>query len=519
MRFWLATLLAAAVGVAGAQTLRWSNSGNFVTTDPHGQNTVITNQLLAQAYDRLLMRGKKLEIVPALAVSWQRTSPTVWIFNLRKGVKWHDGTDFTADDVVFSVQRAQGATSGFRAFANNLGTPRRIDDHTVEFTTAIPNPVMPDTAVTISIMSKAWCEKYQAQKAQDYGKKEETHASRNAMGTGPFTLVSHEPDVKSVFRKNPNWWGIKEGLFEGNVTEVVFTPLTSDATRMAALNSGEIDFVLDPPAQDVEKLRQDKNIRIYQGPETAVFFIGMDQQRDDLLYSSLKRKNPFKDVNVRRAINHAIDIDAIIRTALRGFGLPVALVLPNPERAGVTTDMNKRSPADVALAKRLLAQAGYPEGFAVTMDCDARNERVCSSIAGMLAKVGITLNLAVQSPAQFYQKIRRLDTSMYLMGWISALDPIFMLQPVVHSRNDKGDGEWNYGNFKDDRIDALIDEAKVEFDEAKRRSVFLEIAKLNRDNVYLIPLYRRVAPWVSRANVEVVHRPDTWLETRWVKIR
>jgi peptide/nickel transport system substrate-binding protein len=288
---------------------------------------------------------------------------------------------------------------------------------------------------------------------------------------------------------------------------------------MAALNSGALDFVLDPPAQDIERLRQDKNIRIYQGPETAVFFLGMDQQRDDLLYSSLKGRNPFKDVNVRRAIHHAIDTDAIIRTALRGFGLPVALVLSNPERAGVTADMNKRSPPDVALAKRLLAQAGYPEGFAVTMDCDARNERVCSSIAGMLAKIGITLNLAVQSPAQFYQKIRRLDTSMYLMGWVSALDPIFMLQPVVHSRNDRGDGEWNYGNFKDPRIDALIDEAKVEFDESRRRSLFLEVAKINRDNAYLIPLYRRVAPWVSRANVEVVHRPDTWLETRWVKIQ
>jgi peptide/nickel transport system substrate-binding protein len=514
-----ALVLIAAAGLASAQTLRWSNNGNYLTTDPHAQNTVITNQINTQVNERLLRRGKKLEILPGLVSSWERTSPTVWVFKLRKGVKWSDGTDFTADDVVFSVQRAQGPTSGFRLYATMLGTPRKVDSHTVEFTTAVPNPVMLDTAAQIAVMSKAWSEKHHVEKAQDYSRREETYAARNMMGTGPFVLVSHEPDVKTAFKKNPNWWGIKEGLFEGNLTDVVFIPLSSDPTRMSALASGEIDFVLDPPTQDIERLRKDKSLRIYQGPENTMVFIGMDQQRDELLHSNVKGKNPFKDVRVRRAIYHAIDMDAIAKTALRGFAVPTGIPLSNPEGAGIPKSMDNRLPTDIVLARKLLGEAGYPAGFTVTMDCDVRNERVCAAMAAMLAKVGITLNLSVAAPALFYQKIRKLDTSMYLMGWVSAIDSIFMLQPVIHSRNDKGDGEWNFGGFKDEKLDAAIDAARIELDEAKRHALILEATTIAKDGVYIIPLYRRMAPWVSRANVEVVHRPDTWLETTWVRVR
>ena len=501
------------------ETLRWSNQGNYLSIDPHAQNTVITNQLNAQVYERLILRDKQLRRVPGLASAWRRTSPTTWIFELRKGVKWHDGSDFTADDVVFSMLRAQGATSGFRAQAGMMGKPRRLDAHSVEFTTAEPNPVLPDAASNLPIMSKAWCEKHGATRVQDYRAKEETYASRNAMGTGPFVLVSHEHDVKSVFRRNPHWWGLREGLFEGNVTEVVFTPLTTDSTRMAALASGAIHFVLDPPPQDIAKVRQDPSLRVHEGPETSIFFIGMDQQRHELSSSSVKGRNPFKDVRVRRAIDRAIDMDAIARTALRGLALPTGVILPRPDASRVPKELLARAPVDVAAARALLAEAGYASGFSVTMDCDARLERVCTAVAAMLARIGITINLAVAQPSQFYQKIQRLDTSMYLSGWISALDPILTLHPLAHSRNDRGDGEWNLGNFRDERLDAMIDALRVEFDEARRHEMAVEIARLVREQAYLIALYRRVTPWASRRNIELVHRPDTWLEPRWVFIR
>ncbi|MEO8103352.1 MAG: ABC transporter substrate-binding protein [Betaproteobacteria bacterium] len=517
----LALLLAVPVmfvQAAQAQTLRWSNQGNYLSADPHAQNTIITTAINGHVYDRLVLRGKKLEFVPGLAASWTQTAPTVWVFNLRKGVKWHDGSDFTADDVVFSIRRAQGPTSGYRVFANAAGAPRKIDDYTVEFTTPVPNPVMLDSLGQLFVMSKAWCEKYKVQQAQDFVRKEETHAARNAMGTGPFVLVSHEPDVKTVLRKNPRWWGIREGLFDGNVKEVVYTPLASDATRLAALASGGLDFVLDPPPQDIERLRRDPNIRIIEGPENTAFFLGMDQNRDELLYSSIKGRNPFKDVRVRRALYHAIDMDAISRTVLRGFAKPTAFAIPNPESIALPQEMDRRLRHDPAAANKLLADAGYPSGFTVTMDCDSRLEKVCTALVAMLAKAGITVNIVMGSPAVYYAKIRKLDTSLYIAGWVSSVDPIITLQSIVHGRDDSN-GDWNVGNFRDLKLDDTIDKAKVELDLVKRRELIIEAVRMLQEGVYMVPLYRRLAPWASRANVQVVHRPDMTLEALWVNVR
>jgi peptide/nickel transport system substrate-binding protein len=242
-----------------AKTLRWSSQGDYLTADPMAQNELLTNSINGHVYESLVERGKKLEIVPALAVSWKQTSPTVWIFNLRKGVKFHDGSDFTADDVVFSIKRLQGKTSNFRVYGNAVGEPRKIDDYTVELTTPVPNPVMLEMlANSLFMMSKKWCEAHNAVNSQDFTNKEESYTARNAMGTGPFILVQRDPDVKSTFKKNPNWWGLKEKRFDGNVDEIVYTPVKEGNTRMSALLGGNLDFVLDPPVQDIDKLKQDK---------------------------------------------------------------------------------------------------------------------------------------------------------------------------------------------------------------------------------------------------------------------
>src|SRR5262249_49691903 len=199
--------------------------GDSLTADPMAQNELLTNSINGQVYESLVERGKQLEIVPALATSWKQTSPTVWIFNLRKGVKFSDGSDFTADDVVFSIKRLQGKTSNFRVYGNAVGEPKKIDDYTVELTTPVPNPVMLEMlANSLFMMSKKWCEAHNAVNTQDFTNKEESYTARNAMGTGPFTLVSRDPDVKSVLKKNPNWWGLKDGRFDGNVDEIVYTP-------------------------------------------------------------------------------------------------------------------------------------------------------------------------------------------------------------------------------------------------------------------------------------------------------
>jgi len=510
---------------AEAKTLRWSSQGDYLTADPMAQNELLTNSINGHVYESLVERGKKLEILPALATSWKQTSPTVWVFNLRKGVKFHDGSDFTADDVVFSIKRLQGPTSNFRVYGNAVGEPRKIDAYTVELTTPVPNPVMLEMlANSLMMMSKAWCEKNNAVKTQDFTNKEESHTARNAMGTGPFTLASRDPDVKSVFKKNPNWWGLKEGRFEGNVDEIVYTPVKEGNTRMSALLSGELDFVLDPPVQDIDKLKQDKNVKVYEGRENRVIFLQMDQARDELLYSNVKGKNPFKDVRVRKAFYQAIDVNAINKTVMRGLSIPTAINLPNPEKAGIPKEMDKRYPVDLAGAKKLLAEAGYPNGFEVQLDCPnnryINDEKICVAVAGMLAKIGVTVKVNAIPRAQYFPKAQKLDISFCMLGWGGATtDAIFTLQPVLHSRNDKGDGDYNWGNYKDAEFDAMVDSAKGDTDAKHRQETINKAMKYFHEHVYMIPLHLQVIPWASRANTEVIHRADNWLQATWVKIK
>jgi peptide/nickel transport system substrate-binding protein len=503
----LACALTLAAANLEAKTFRWSSVADHSSADPHGQNQIVNNAINGQVYETLVRRGKKSEIVPALAESWTQASPTVWRFNLRKGVKWHDGTPFTADDVVFSIKRTQGDSSTFRVYGRAVGEPRKVDEHTVEFTTPVPNPVMLETVALLQTMSKAWCEKNNVQRAQDFAKKEETHASRNAMGTGPFMLVSREPDVRSRFKRNPNWWG----KFEGNVDEIEYTTIKSDATRMSALAACDLDLVLDPPLQDIEKLARDPRIRIYREPENLVFFLGMDQWRET---------SPFRDRRVRLAVYQAIDTDAINRVVMRGLAVPIAVMVPNPEAAGVPKDLVKRYAYDVGAAKKLLAEAGHAKGFTTQLDCQNVRENVCTAIAGMLARVGIDAKVNSLQNARYFAKGQSLETNFYLLGWGGQnTDAMFSLQPLLHGRSDQGDGDYNWGNYKDAKMDALIDQARVEMDKAKRQALVNEALKMQHDNVYHVPLHRRMAPWASRAGVEAVHRPDSWLEVSWVKIK
>jgi peptide/nickel transport system substrate-binding protein len=520
-----AALLVVLAPLADAKTLRWSSQGDYLTADPMAQNELLTNSINGHVYESLVERGKNLEILPALAVSWKQTSPTVWVFNLRQGVKWHDGSEFTADDVVFSVLRLQGPTSNFKVYGNNIGKPRKIDAHTVELTTEGPLPVMLETlANSLFMMNKAWCEKNNATKTQDFTNEKEAYTARNAMGTGPFILVSRDPDVKSVFKKNPNWWGLKEKRFDGNVDDIVYTPIKEANTRMSALLSGELDFVLDPPVQDIDKLKQDKNVKVYEGRENRIIFLGMDQARDELLYSNVKGKNPFKDRRVREAFYRAIDVNAINKTVMRGLSVPVAVNLPNPDKAGIPKNLIQRYPNDIAAAKKLLADAGYPNGFETQIDCPnnryINDEKICVAVAGMLAKIGVNLKVNAIPRAQFFPKAQRLEVSMYMLGWGGATtDAIFTLQPVLHSRNDKGDGDFNWGNYRDDEFDKLVDSAKFEVDVKKRQDMINAAVKRLHDEVHVIPLHLQVIPWASRANVQVIHRADNWLQATWVQIK
>ena len=518
----LAAAMAVGAMTADAVTLRWAGRGDMQTTDPHSQNENLTNNINAMVYEFLVMRDKQLGVVPALAESWTQVNPTTWRFKLRPGVKFHDGTPFTADDVVFSFERARADTSQLRAYSNASGVPKKIDDLTVEFTTSGPNPIELEHIGTINIMSKAWCEKNRCQKPQNFAAKEDMITAREANGTGPYSLVSRQPDVKTVLKKNPNWWGIKAGVFDGNVDDVIYTPIVSDGTRVAALISGEVDLVNDPPPQDVPKLGQTSNIKVIEGVENRIVFIGMDQARDELLYSNVKGKNPFKDARVRQALYQAVDIDAIQKNTMRGLSKPTGAILPNPKMS--TPEIEKRLPFDKEKAKKLLADAGYPNGFEVTLDCPnnryVNDERICQALAAMWAQIGMTVKVNTMPRAVYFPKLEKTDTSMYMLGWGgSTTDAIFTLQPVLSTYNGKGDGDFNYGRYTNKKLDELTAKIKVDMDEKRRLNDIHEALMAQNTEVNLIPLHRQVIPWAARSNVTLPHRADNWVTPFWTTVK
>ncbi|APV51665.1 hypothetical protein BWI17_19385 [Betaproteobacteria bacterium GR16-43] len=515
--------LGLAGGASAAKTFKWSSGGDSTTQDPHAQDESFTKSVNAFVYERLFQLGKDMNQIPWLAASVKSTGPSTRVVTLRKDVKFHDGTPMTADDVVFSFQRA-AKSKQFRTYATPAGVPKKIDAYTVEFTTAVPNPTQLNSLGEVPIMSKAWCEKNNSVEPQDFAAKEVNFASRNAMGTGPYKLVTYEPGVKTVHVKNTEWWGISDKRMESNVDTYEYRPITSAATRLAALKSGEIDFVLDPPVQDITRLKDDATFKIWEGDEMRIISITFDQARDELLFSDVKGKNPFKDKRVRQALNHAIDENAIKTQVMRGLATPTGLLSPNPKGEGIPAAMDKRVAFDPEASKKLLAAAGYPNGFGFTLHCPndryINDERICTALSGMWARVGVTVKVEAMPKAQYFQRTPKKEFSACMQGWGDTnRDSAFTLKPLFHSFNaEKSLGDTNYGNFSNAELDALIDAMDVEMDPAKRQVLINKAWEVLQTEVLAIPLHRQVIPWVSRANVSLVHRADNKFAPLWVKI-
>jgi len=507
-------------GAAGAQTLRWASQGDPQTMDPHSQNESMTNMMNGQVYERLVRRDKDLNIVPALATGWEQTGPLTWRFKLRPGVKFHDGSEFAADDVVYSINRGKEPTSQVNVYANAVGTPVAIDPLTVEFRLDKVNPIFLQHLDALWILDRQWSEKHKVTKPLDFKNKEESYASFNANGTGPFMLASRAPGIKTVYKRNPAWWDKPSG----NVQEIVYTQIANDATRLAALISGEIDFVLDPAPRDVARLRGTSGVKVIDGPENRIVFIGMDQQRDELLYGSVKGKNPFKDVRVRRALYHAVDIETMKTKLMNGQSYPTGGVTPSPLGSYNDPQVETRLPFDLAKAKALMAEAGYADGFEVTLDCPnnryINDEEICITLAGMWAKIGVKVKVNGMPRATYFPKLEKWDTSMYMLGWGGAVtDAETTITPVLRNYGDKGVGLYNYGRVKDDKFDAMAAASSVEADPAKRKELVIAALREYTQQAHLLPLHRQVIPWAARTNVDAVHRADNWLEVAWITVR
>ena len=518
MRALLATVFLLVSFSVNATTLRWAAQNDILTFDPHSQNHTTTITLVMHVYESLTRYGKKYDIEPSLATGWKEISPTQWRFNLRKNVKFHDGTPFSADDVIFSFGRIQQPQGTMQIYVNGVKEIRKIDDHTIDFILAGPDPVLLRKLTDFRIMSKVWSEKNRAQNVQDAKAKEESYASRNANGTGAYILKGWEPDKRLVLAANPSWWDKREG----NVTDVIYTPIKSDATRVSALLAGDVDLVTDLPTQDVARLKQNGALRVVDGHEVRTIFIGLDQHNNELQYSDVKGKNPFKDVRVRRALNLAVDREAIKRVTMRGLSIPAAIMVA-PGVHGHTDALDKVSGADPAAARKLIADAGYPNGFEFTLDCPnnryVNDEEICQALVGMWAKAGVRVKLNAIPFATHIPKILKHETSAYMLGWgVATFDTLYTLQSLVRTKTTGADGSFNCGRVSDAKLDELIDAMKTEMDAKKRDAMIREALVRVRDEAYYVPLHHQLRPWAMKKNVSTLHRADDRPEARFARV-
>lgn len=516
--------LAAAVALpVQAKDLRFAFQGDANSMDPYNLNETFTLGYLTNIYEGLTMREPDMSIVPGLAERWEVVEPTRWRFHLRKGVKFHDGRDFTADDVVFSADRVRADGSDLKTRIAADTQVIKVDDHTVDFVTSSPNPIIHFEWETWSIMSKGWAEEHNAVSPEKLSGDEENYATRHANGTGPFMLVSREADVKTVAKANPNWWNAANK--EHNLETVTLTPIASDATRVAALLSGQVHMAYPIPVQDMKRVDSGDNTSMLVGPELRTIFLGLDQHRDEALRTSVKGKNPFKDKRVRQAFYQAIDVETIKKVVMRGLSSPSGMMIAQGIN-GASEDLNARLPYDPKKAKALLAEAGYPNGFEMELDCPndryVNDEAICQAVVSMLAKIGVKVNLVAQPKAIFFKKILKptWDTSFFLLGWTpGSLDSWNVLYNILGCEEESGRGKFNIAGYCNPEVDKLTDMILSETDKAKRDAMIHKAWKMTIDDLAYIPLHQQAVAWGVRNGVTVKQRADNQFKWRHVMMK
>jgi peptide/nickel transport system substrate-binding protein len=486
--------------------------------DPYARNETFLLAFNSHFYEPLVRRNAQMGLEPALAERWEQPSPTVWRFHLRRNVRFSDGTPFTADDVVFSVQRSRAPGSNLQAVLATVREVRKIDDHTIEFETAQPNPILTQEITNFGIMSRQWAERNNATRPADLTTREENFATRNAMGTGPFLLQSREADRRTVLVPNPNWWDTPRH----NITRAELNIIANDATRVAALLSGEVDFVYTVPPQDVERIGRAPGLRVIQGPELRTIYLGFDQSRAELLKSDVRGRNPFQDRRVRQAMYQAIDVQAIQRTVMRGQARPTGLMW-GPGVNGFQEADDRRHALDLDGARRLLAEAGYPNGFGVTLDCPndryVNDEAICTAVVAMLARIGIRVTLAAQTRVRFFAEINapRYNTSFYLLGWTPATSDAHNALFNLLGTRDGTRGVFNNGGYSNPQLDDLINRIAVETNVEQRQRMISETARIIREDVAYVPLHQQQIVWAVRGNWQVVQTADNYIQLRHVR--
>jgi peptide/nickel transport system substrate-binding protein len=488
-----------------AQTLRWARSMDVSSLDPHAANTGPNILIAHQIYEPLIVRQLDGWMVPALATFWTLTSdPTVWEFKLRPNVRFHDGAAFTAEDVAFSMERAGADGSDMKSLLSSVESVSIVDALTVRIRTRGPDPLLPNKLTDIFMMDRDWSERHGAGRVQDAKGEAGSVPATSSNGTGPYLLVSREKDVQTVMRRNESYWGRTE--FPLGIGEIVYRPIPDNARRIAALLSGEVDFVQDVPVDEIQRLHGIPGINLNTGPENRSIFLGLNVGGRELASSDVKGRNPFADRRVREAVGLAIDRDALRRTVMRGQSVPAGVIVP-PFSNGYSKELDRPPPFDPARASALVREAGFPNGFSVTLHCTndryLNDEGLCRVIAEMLSRVGIRTNAVAQPAIRHFDQVRRGELDFYLLGWgVTTFDSEYIFANLYHT-NSGPFGAWNGTRFSDSGIDAQIRALRTEIDQAKRSASIAALwHRLKAEAIY-VPLHNQTITHAMRDGFDI----------------
>ncbi len=498
-----------------AETFRWAGTTDPQTMDPHAVNSAPVLGFLNNVYEGLVRRGKDMTIEPALATSWEPIGDgDGWRFTLRQGVTFHDGSEFTAEDVLFSYRRASSEQADTASWFAPVSDVVAVDEFTVDILTSAPNPIFPDSIANWMIMDSEWAA---ANGAEVPAKDAENHATLNANGTGAFRVVERQPGLKTVLEPFAGWWDTPEH----NITRAEYTPIDNPATAVAALLSGDIDMINPVPIQDAARVDQRDGVKVYQGIEARVIMLGFAHDHDSLKFGDAGEPNPFRDVRVRQAVAHAINVPAILQTIMRGSAEP-ASQLVSPAMRGYAASRAERPAFDPEAAKALLADAGYPDGFSFGLKCPndryLNDESVCQAVVSMLAQIGLEAQLDAMPVNNYWPELREDNFDMYLLGWSpGTFDAEHPIRFLAHTPGERL-GTWNFGGYSNPRIDEMLPAIQSEIDEAKRQAMLDEAAAILQDDVAYVTLYVQPLVWGAKENIELTQRPDDFFILRWVTV-
>ncbi|MGI9499913.1 MAG: ABC transporter substrate-binding protein [Geminicoccaceae bacterium] len=501
---------------AHAETFSWSTGSDPTTMDPHAVATAPVLGFLNNIYEGLVRRGPDMVLEPSLAESWEAMGSDGWRFRLRDGVTFHDGATFDADDVLFSYERASSDSSDIQAFFATIDRVEAPDPLTVEFYTKQPDPLFPSGVANWLIMDRGWTEdKGAALPSKEGG----TPTSFEANGTGPFKLISREPDVETVLEPFDGWWG----EVEHNLTRAVYKPLKADATRVAALISGGVDMIEPVPLQNVTRLEAADGIEVLSGVESRVIFFGFDHRSEALALGDAGGANPFKDVRVRKAIYQAIDAEVIVQQVMRGNAQTSGLLIA-PGVNGYQAEDDVRLATDLAAAKAALAEAGFPDGFSTTLRCPndryVNDEAICTAAVSMLAKLGLDVTLDAAPVSQYWTELREGRFDMYLLGWSpGTFDAEHPIRFLMHTPDaEKKLGSWNFGGYSNPDVDQLLPMIQQELDETARQGMIDKVNAILQEDAVYVPLHVQPLVWATRTGIQLQQRPDNFLILRWIRM-